>query len=324
MINYVEQIINNTIAKIQGYVAKESLQIVRDILCSELYAYNITEKEYEVSVNVEYDNEYYLKLFMASKRVQGIRESSIKKYEFDIQKLFEVVDKPVVKMTTNDIRYFLGIYKNGNSNTTMDNMRRSFSTFFNWLENEDYILKSPTRKIGKIKNDTIKEKPYTSSEMEAMLISTDNIRDKAMLTMMYSTAIRVSELSNVNIDDIDFVSKELHIINGKGGKDRIVPLEDKTIFYLEKYLMDRKHNSLSLFNVQASTIRQIVCRCGQKANVKHAHPHRYRVTRITDLLRRGMKLEEVQVIAGHTDINTTASYNRCDLTLVDAQFRRAS
>lgn len=324
MINYTEQIINNIMVKVQGYVDKHSLQAVRDILCSELHSYSITEKEYELVVDVEYDNEYYLNLFMASKRVQGIRESSLKKYEFDILKLFEVVDKPVVKMTTNDIRYFLGIYKKDNSNTTMDNMRRSFSTFFNWLENEDYILKSPTRKIGKIKNDTIKEKPYTSSEMEAMLISTDSIRDKAMLTMMYSTAIRVSELSNVNIDDIDFVRKELHIINGKGGKDRIVPLEDKTIFYLEKYLMDRKHNSLSLFNLKSSSIRQIVGECGRKANVKHAHPHRYRVTRITDLLKRGMKLEEVQVIAGHTDINTTVSYNRCDLSLVDAEFRRKS
>lgn len=324
MINLVEQIINNIMVKVQGYVDKEDLQSINNILCSELYSYNISQKEYEVSVDVEYDNEYYLKIFMASKRVQGIRESSLRKYEFDILKLFEYIDKSVIKMTTNDIRYFLAIYKKNNSNTTMDNMRRSFSTFFNWLESEDYILKSPTRKIGKIKSDTIKEKPYTSSDMEAMLISTDKIRDKAMFTMLYSTAIRVSELSNVNIDDIDFVSKELHIINGKGGKDRIVPLEDKTIFYLDKYLRDRKNDNLSLFNVKASTIRQIVRKCGIKANVQHAHPHRYRVTRITDLLRRGMKLEEVQIIAGHTDINTTASYNRCDLSLVDAEFRRKS
>ena len=322
-----ERIINNIIMKVQNYVdSAENLNKIKNVICSELYNYNISEKSYEVSTEVNVDNKYYLDLFIASKRVQGIKETSLRKYTFDIEKLFDYIDKPVTKITANDIRFFLAKYKGTNTNTTMDNMRRSYSSFFNWLEAEDYITKSPTRKISKIKNDTIKEKPYTSAEMEAMLISSKNDKNKAMLTMMYSTAIRVTELSKVRLEDINMQTKTLHIINGKGGKDRYVPLEDKTLFYLDKYLSDKKlfKNKETLFDLKAASIRSIVKNIGNQANVIHAHPHRYRVTRITDLLRRGMKLEEVQLIAGHTDINTTASYNRCDLSLVDAEFRRKS
>ena len=289
---------------------------------------------YELSVR-DSSNEYLLNLFLASKRIEGKRESTIDRYRFVVNKLLGDIDKSLSDITTNDIRLFMARYKRKNSNTTMDGMRRVLSSFFGWLEAEDYILKSPVRKISKIKHDTVKERPYTSAEMEALMVNASNIRDKTILAMLYSTAIRVSELSKINVEDIDYVAKLLHIVDGKGGEERYVPLESKTLFYLDEYFKYRDTKGIrcqELFvsnkkpyrRMQPSAIRAMLNRVAEKAAVAHAHPHRYRVTRITVLLKRGMKLEEVQVVAGHKDINTTASYNRCDLSLVDAEFRRKS
>lgn len=333
MINYEETIINNIMLKVQFYVQADFLNEVKNAIGSELHNYTISDKSYEVATQTERTNEYYLQLYLASKKIEGKSDGTIKRYKFVVDKLFMYIDKPVTEMTTNDIRFFMANYKKNNSNTTMDGMRRVLSAFFNWLEAEDYIVKSPVRKLAKIKWDTIKENPYSSADMEAMLNKTQHIRDKTILTMLYSTAIRVSELSKININDINYTNKTLHILDGKGGKDRIVPLESKTLYYLDEYIKWRDENEINeaaLFvsrkkpynRLKAESIRAMVVKMGELAKILHAHPHRYRVTRITDLLRRGMKLEEVQLIAGHENINTTASYNRCDLSLVDAEFRR--
>ncbi len=335
MINYEETIINNIILDIERVVPVEELGELRNRIGAELHKYVITERNYDVAVVEGNTNEYYLKLFIAAKRIEGKSEGTIERYRFVVCKLFDYIDKPISDMTTNDIRYFLATYKRGNTNTTMDGMRRCLSTFFNWLEAEDYIIKSPVRKLSKIKLDTVKEDPYTSAEMEALLIHTESIRDKAILTMLYTTGVRVSELSSINVNDIDYRNNTVHILKGKGGKDRFVPIESKTMYYLEEYLKWRDShniNGVALFiskrnrnaRLKAAGIRAMINKVSDKADIQHAHPHRYRVTRITDLLRRGMKLEEVQVIAGHEDINTTASYNRCDMSLVNAEFRRKS
>lgn len=335
MINAEENILNEVMLRLQGKMEIDTLNEVKLVMCSVLHNYNLEEKSHELSVVEEKNNEWFLKMFLVSKKIEGKSQSTLDRYQFAIEKLISYVYKPVTEMTANDIRYFLAVYKKNNSNTTMDGMRRVYSSFFNWLENEDYIEKNPVRKLAKIKWDTVKEQPYTGGEMEAILISTDNTRNKAILTLMYSTAIRVSELAQINLQDIDFQTKTLHILHGKGGKDRYVPLESRTMFYLERWLKERENivtDSDSLFvsrraphdRLKACAIRAMLKKLGVAANISHAHPHRYRVTRITDLLRRGMKLEEVQLIAGHVDINTTANYNRCDISYVDAEFRRKS
>lgn len=334
MINNHDMIINNIVLKLSDYI-KGDINEIKNIISSELANYTISEIKNELSISHEHNNEYYMNLFLAAKKLEGKSDGTIARYKFVLDKFISSINKSIVKLDTNDIRYFLCIYKRNNSNTTMDGMRRCLSTFFSWLESEDYITKNPVRKLSKIKLDTIKETPYTSAEMEAMMNATDNVRDKTILTMLYSTAVRISELSNIKVTDINFVTKTLHIINGKGGKDRFVPLESKTIYYLEEYFKYREemniHNTFLFVsnkgehnNLKTASIRQMIYKVGEKAKIEHAHPHRFRVTRITDLLRRGMKLEEVQVIAGHEDINTTANYNRCDLSLVDAEFRRVS
>lgn len=163
------------------------------------------------------------------------------------------------------------------------------------------------------------------------MLAASSIKDKAILEFMYSTACRVSELCKANLSDINFIEKRM-VIHGKGKKDRTVPLTDKALFYLNEYLKEREPsddcdavfitNRRPYRRVTEDTIRRKLALIAKKAKVKHAHPHRYRVTRIMTLLKRGMKLEEVQVIAGHSDISTTAMYNRSDMSLVESEFRR--
>ena len=166
------------------------------------------------------------------------------------------------------------------------------------------------------------------------MLNANDIREKAILEFMYSTACRVSELCQIDLNDIDYVNRQV-LLHGKGGKDRLVPLEDKLLFYLGEYMKYRVKkdiNSESLFTLgrksnkrlTPDSVRKLVKRVGYKAHIEHPHPHRYRVTRITILLKRGMKLEEVQVISGHVSIDMVAAYNRTDFELVSNEFRRKS
>lgn len=314
------------------------IEIIKAIITDNLEKYDIRNKVNTSTTDMicnGYDNNYLLNIFLSTKRVEGKSEKTIKRYYGIINNMLIFLNnKPISTISTNDIRYFLsnycGIPGKTNSKTTIDGMRRIVSSFFNWLEIEDYIEKSPTRKLTKIKNDTELETPYTSGEIESMMINATHIRDKAIIQFLYSTACRVSELCTVKINDINMNDKTV-LLHGKGNKDRLVPLDDKTIFYINKYMTFRQsHNIYSdyLFvsknspykNLSSNSIRRIIKQCGK--TISHPHPHRFRVTRITVLLKRGMKIEDVQVIAGHNFIQTTSGYNRIDHSLVYADFIR--
>lgn len=336
--NYEEEFINNIMVGIQKYVTQENLQSVKNVISSETRKYDFNIKKHSVIVYDNY-NEYVLKMFLSSKRVEGRRESTIKRYKYMIENFLDFIQNKSVKdITTNDIRFFLAKYQGipgkKNSNTTIDGMRRILSSFFNWLDDNDLIDKSPARKLSCIKHDTQKERPYTSGEMEHMMLNAKNIREKTILEFLYSTACRVSELCKINLNDIDYINRQV-LLHGKGGKDRFVPLEDKLLFYIGEYLKYRIEegiNSESLFTLErkknkritSDSVRKLVKTVGDKAGIEHAHPHRYRVTRITVLLKRDMKLEEVQVISGHSSIDMVAAYNRTDFELVSNEFRRKS
>lgn len=331
--SYEEEFVNNLMLQLQKYVDKKDLNQVRDLIISESHKYDFDIKSTELVLEDE-TNYYMIEQFLATKSLEGRSAKTIERYKFFILKLLDFYpNKSFKDYTANDLRYFLAVYKKkgNNSDTTMDGIRRIYCSFFNWLDIEEYIYKSPAKKLNRIKHDTIKEQPYTDGEMENMMINATNIRDKAILEFLYSTACRVSELCQVDINDINYNNKTV-LLHGKGGKDRIVPLTDKALFYIEKYMEYRIHNNIqseALFvsrkpynRITSENVRRIISNVAQKANVHNAHPHRYRVTRITVLLKRGMKLEEVQVIAGHSNINTTVSYNRCDSLIVESEFRR--
>lgn len=336
---YRDELLNGLLLKLNSYVDEKDLRCVKNCIDSELRKYAISEISYELCEVFQNENAKILSLFKVSKKIEGISQNTLKKYEFDINKLFLFLnDKNYNNITTNDIRFFISEYQNSGekkkSNTTMDNMRKSLSSFFSWCYKEGYIKENPMLRISKIKHDTIKENIYTVEEMENMMFQVQNdIRNHCILYMLYATGCRVSELCNINIEDIDLEEKTLHIIHGKGNKERIVPLDGRSIFLLKKYLIWRDSlniNTNALFvckrnphnRISKNGVEFVVSEISKKAGVHHAHPHRYRVTRITNLLQRGMNLEEVQVIAGHNDINTTANYNRSDMSSINAKFKR--
>ncbi len=329
-----EQLVNNITLRISNYVKAENLIIVKDIIVGEVQQY-IDSKESTHIIVYDQSNEYMMNQFLATKSLEGRTEKTIDRYKFFIVKLIDFYpNKSFKDMTANDLRYFLSVYKNrgNNSDTTMDGIRRIYCSFFNWLDDEEYIKKSPAKKLSRIKHDTKKELPYTDGEIESMMLNASNIRDKLIISLMFSTACRVSELCAINLDDINYTTKTIRL-HGKGKKDRIVPLTEKTLFYIKKYMEYRIANNIkseSLFvssrkpynRMTCDNVRRIIKKLGEKSNISHAHPHRFRVTRITMLLKRGMKLEDVQVIAGHSDINTTVRYNRTDMSVVESDFRR--
>jgi site-specific recombinase XerD len=335
--NTEEDFLNNIMLNLQDLdVSSEELTSIKMAIASEVRNYDISKKTYEVAVVDDY-NDYVLQMFLATKQVEGRSERTLKHYHDIIKNFYKFLGyKPIKEITTNDIRFFLAKYQgrpgHENSNTTKDGMRRVLTSFFGWLYREEYLQHDPTVRISHIKNDTQKEDPYTTGEMEAMMLKAEHIRDKCILEFLYSTGCRVTELTLVELDDIDWEAKRVRL-HGKGGKDRIVPINEKLLFYLKEYMNWRiehdvkdpyffVHKKSPYVQLHKCGVEDLVKNIGLAAGVEHPHPHRFRVTRITTLLKRGMKLEEVQVIAGHSNINTTANYNREDLNYVEAEFRR--
>lgn len=328
------ELINTIMNSVQPYVDPKELQSVKNAVIACCYKYDIKSKQAQI-VLYENFNDKVMQQFLATKRIEGRTEKTLARYEDFIKKLIDFYPSLTFReMSTSNLRFFLASYqqRGKDSNTSMDGIRRIFTSFFNWLADEDYIAKSPAKRLAKIKHDTMKEEPFTEWEMESIMLAAKSIKDKAILEFMYSTACRVSEICKASLSDIDFIKKRV-LIHGKGNKDRMVPLTDKALFYINEYMKIRDTEDLATDALFATSrrpfrrmtedaIRRKLTMLAQTAGVKNAHPHRYRVTRITTLLKRGMKLEEVQVIAGHTDISTTAMYNRSDMSLVESEFRR--
>ncbi|EKY18734.1 site-specific recombinase, phage integrase family, partial [Anaerostipes hadrus ATCC 29173 = JCM 17467] len=213
-----------------------------------------------------------------------------------------------------DIRGFLYAYKQSRciSNLSLNNKRSAISSFFSWLADEEYIDKDPTRKIKKIKVTKKKKKAFTADEMERMRIACKDIRDRALIEMLACTGCRVSELSNISLNDVDFLRKKVRIV-GKGDKERTVFISDTAMIYLNRYLETRQDNNVALFTskrfpydrLQKDGIERVVRDLGRMCNV-YAHPHKFRRTLCTNLIMRGMPLQNVAILMGHADINMTA------------------
>jgi integrase/recombinase XerD len=221
------------------------------------------------------------------------------------------------RVTTDEIRGYLAKYQKANncSKVTVDNVRRNISSFFSWLEEEDYILKSPMRRIHKIKTKQTVKEIISDEEIEKLRDSCVCIRDKAMIDLLYSTGIRVGELVNLNISDIDFEAREC-IVNGKGNKERKVYFDAKAKLHLKEYLSSRRDNNPALFvtlnsphnRLKISGVELRLRRLGREINIGGIHPHKFRRTMATRAIEKGMPIEQVQKILGHSQIDTTMQY----------------
>lgn len=328
-----EEMINNIMMRIQKYVPEENFENVKDEVVCCVYNYEVSQKQtYDI---IEYDdyNGKLLNLYLGSLAVEGKSPKTIQRYALVLKMFNEKINKNLRDVTTNDLRYYLACYKSQRhvSGTTLDGMRRVFTAFFNWLETEEYIAKSPARRVSRIKKDTKKERELHEDELEKLVNGCTNIRDRALIEFMYATAARVSEVAGINISDIDFQEKSV-LLHGKGGKDRISFFTDKAAYYLKEYLNTRKDNNDALFvslknhnnRVTKDSIEQMVKTLGKRVGLDKIHPHRFRVTRITILVNRGMALQDVQEIAGHSDINTTQMYYRGNREHVRSEYMKVS
>ena len=273
-----------------------------------------SEKE---SDKTEISNFEYMHLFLDAKRIEGCSERTIQYYRTTIEKLLFYIETPVRKITTEEIRHYLVEYQqiNNCSKVTVDNVRRNISSFFSWLEEEDYLLKSPMKRIHKIKTKQQVKDTISDEAIEQLRDNCNCMRDLAIIDMLYSTGIRVGELVNLNISDINFDAREC-VVFGKGDKERKVYFDAKAKIHLQEYLHSRKDNNPALFvtldapyaRLKISGVEIRVRRLGRELNMEKIHPHKFRRTMATRAIDKGMPIEQVQKLLGHSQIDTTMQY----------------
>ena len=255
--------------------------------------------------------------FLSAKRVEGCSDKTIRYYDSTIRNVLSSVDKEVGAITTDDLRQYLDMYqqKSGASKVTIDNIRRILSSFFAWLEDEDYIKKSPVRRIHKVKTCKTVKETYSDEVLELMRDNSECIRDLAIIDMLASTGIRVGELVGLNRSDIDFVNREC-VVLGKGNRQRKVYFDARTKIHLQNYLNNRTDSNEALFvSLQKPHNRLLISgveirlrELGNKLNINKVHPHKFRRTLATMAIDKGMPIEQVQQLLGHQSVDTTLQY----------------
>ncbi len=259
----------------------------------------------------------HIQLFLAAKRVEGCSEKTIRYYDSTLRNVLKTINKDVLQITTDDLRLYLDDYQSNRSagKTTIDNIRRILSSFFSWLEDEDYIMKSPVRRIHKVKTCKTVKETYSDEALEIMRDHCESIRDLALIDLLASTGMRVGELVLLDRDDIDFTNREC-VVLGKGNKQRKVYFDARAKIHLQNYLNSRADDNPALFvslqqphnRLQIRGIEIRLHELGEKLNLCRIHPHKFRRTLATMAIDKGMPIEQVQQLLGHQNVDTTLQY----------------
>ena len=306
LINQVLQAMSKTL----GNQEIERLKDVLEITFSNVEIFEKTGSDAAIEMSV-------IKTFLSAKRVEGCSEKSMRYYESTIRNALATVGKNVKDVSTDDLRQYLDEYqqRSGASRVTVDNIRRILSSFFAWLEEEFYIVKSPVRRIHKVKTGKVVKETYSDEALEMMRDSCETTRDLAMIDILASTGMRVGELVKLNRGDVDFQNREC-IVTGKGNKQRIVYFDARTKIHLQNYLRERKDTNDALFvtllapfnRLQISGVEIRLRHIGQDLNMTKVHPHKFRRTLATMAIDKGMPIEQVQHLLGHQSLDTTLQY----------------
>ena len=309
-------VIHTVVDGMATILSKEQLNLLENILTQALDSYevipSISEEEQQAKANAE-----LLQAYLSAKKIEGCSEKTIGYYQSTIDTLFVAVCKPVCDVTTNDIRNYLSGYQEQRkvSRVTIDNMRRIFSSFFAWLEDEDFIVKSPVRRIHRVRTESLVKEVLTDENMEVLRDSCQEIRDIAMIDLLASTGMRVGELVNLNCEDIDFHERQC-VVFGKGNKEREVYFNARTKIHLQNYLSSRTDDNPALFvslsnphsRLSISGVEVRLRTLGRKVNIAKVHPHKFRRTLATMAIDKGTPIEQVQRLLGHVKIDTTLHY----------------
>ena len=324
-----EPIISEILQEMLPVLDNAQLAKLKGVLEHKLWNVEIVKKTVEDSFDKS--NKEFTELFISAKRVEGCSPKTLRYYLATINKMTDTVGKHITKITTEDLRKYLSDYheENNCSKSNIDNIRRIFSSFFSWLEDEDYILKSPVRRIHKIKSAKTVKETYTDEMLESMRDNCDSLRDLAIIDMLASTGMRVGELVHLNIEDIDFENREC-VVLGKGSKERPVYFDARTKIHLKNYLESRNDNNPALFvsmlkpynRLKISGVEIRLRKLGRKIDITKVHPHKFRRTLATRAIDKGMPIEQVQRLLGHSKIDTTMQYAMVDQENVKLSHRK--
>ena len=311
VISSITKDMENSLTNFQLDKLKEIL-----IINFENVEFIIKTKEYEKQKEKE-ENKNYIDMFISSKEIEGCSERTIKYYKEIIERFVDSIDESIKHTSTDKIRNYLSEYKNDNNcnSVTIDNLRRVLSSFFSWLEDEDYIVKSPVRRIHRIKTLQAVKETFSDENIEKMRDECNSIRNLSIIELFISTGMRVGELVNLNISDINFEERSC-IVLGKGNKQREVYFDARTKIHLLQYLNTRNDESEALFvsfkkphqRLSISGIELIIRKLGMDTDINKVHPHKFRRTLATMAIDKGMPIEQVQKLLGHVKIETTLHY----------------
>ena len=311
----MKEIIKNEVLQSMIHLLRDDqYEKLKEVLDMVLVNYKIEEIKDELNGE---DNQHYVESFLSSKRLEGCSEKTLHYYESTIQIVLNTIQKHVKHITTDDLRKYLTDYQNvhKSSRVAIDNIRRILSSFFSWLEDEDYIVKSPVRRIHKVKSATTIKETYSDESLELMRDNCNSLRDLALIDILASTGMRVGELVLLNIDDINFNEREC-VVFGKGDKERIVYFDARTKIHLQNYIDSRSDENKALFvsmrkpynRLTIGAIETIVRNIGKQLEIPKAHPHKFRRTLATKAIDKGMPIEQLQKLLGHQKIDTTLQY----------------
>lgn len=307
-----ENLIRDVIQGMLPYLNNAQGEKLREVLQFSLVNYDLKEKEKQDDVE-----ENFVELFLSAKRIEGCSEKTLKYYESTIEAMLIDLKKDVKHVVTDDIRRYMTEYqeRKKSSKVTIDNIRRILSSFFSWLEDEDYILKSPVRRIHRIKTGVNIKETYSDEALELMRDNCTELRDLAMIDMFASTGMRVGEMVLLNINDIDFNEREC-VVFGKGSKERVVYFDARTKIHLINYLQSRTDNNPALFvslkapyhRLKIGGVEKRLRELGKSLGLNKVHPHKFRRTLATMAIDKGMPIEQLQQLLGHRKIDTTLQY----------------
>ena len=310
---FVEKVIDTT----EDFLDNNQRIKLKEILTEICLNYQIESIEQTEKQKILKNNTDILNKFISSKEIEGCSTRTLNYYKDNIIKMLDTINLPIDEITTEILRNYLADYKSNSKAgmVTIDNIRRTLSSFFTWLENEDYIVKSPVRRIHKVKTTRRVKETFTDENLEKLRDTCSNVRDLAILELLISTDMRVGEITRLNISDMNFQERSC-IVLGKGNSEREVYFSAKSKMYIKKYLKMRTDNNEALFvslikpynRLGISGIENLIRNLGKEANINKVHPHKFRRTMATMAIDKGMPIEQVQKLLGHIKIDTTMEY----------------
>ena len=303
-----QEIINEVLCQMMPHLSNDQVVLLKNVLEGAML---------KVAADSGQTDEMLLESFIAAKRLEGCSERTLVFYKNTIEKMLCAIEKNIKAITTEDLRGYLSEYQNNNyvSKVTIDNIRRNLSSFFSWLEDENYILNSPVRRIHRVKATNSVKETYSDEDLERLRDGCTELRDLALIDILASTGMRVGELVRLNRADINFNEREC-VVFGKGDKERVVYFDARTKIHLQNYLNERIDNNPALFvalkapfdRLEIGGVETRLKKLGAAIQIEKVHPHKFRRTMATTAIDKGMPIEQVQKLLGHEKIDTTLNY----------------